>query len=138
MERIALGLILDVLVCFQNPFLTASHAALDVDGLPSERSGKGHSFIAHLLQVTDFSLGWVFGSNGCRTNEDADISLLASFDNAADAIQIGLFVLLVRLGTPADIVDAVGDGQHRCPVREHVPFEPLESPCSGISTDASI
>ena len=53
-------------------------------------------------------------------------------------VQVGPLVLVVGLGAPADVVDAVGDDQHRRPVGEDVAVQPLEAPGGRVAAPAGV
>ena len=108
--------------------------AEDVDRPFAGVAGDLHPVVAHLLQEIVGCLSGSAPVAARRADEDADfLRFLHCCDDAADAVEIDLAMLVVGLAAPADVVDAVGDGERRVAPCRRRRAEGASSPPAAVS-----
>ena len=122
-----------VLVGIHDPALDLPHAALCVDGFRAEGFCQREALVAHDLQVAFLRLVGRNGGDGICADNRARTVRLALLDDGAKAVQVGFFVSVIGLGTPADVVDAESNRHHGRVVAEHVSLQPRDRTAGGVA-----
>lgn len=133
-----LGFIGLVVVRSQDATLDIAHRTLHVDRPGALGFGQSQSFVAHVLEKALLGAVRGFGGDSRRADVDTNAALLASIDQLADRGEVFLFVAFIRFEAPADVVDAVSDGEDGCARVEDGALQAVERGFDGFAALAGI
>jgi hypothetical protein len=132
------GGILDRLVVCEHALLHLVHRALDINRAGSERARERESVVAHFLQEAVLGLVRCVVRDRLRADEDAQLSPVALLDDAADAGEIFLLVLLIGLHVSTDVVRPERHDRDCRLARKDEALQPREAARRGVAALARV
>ena len=118
--------------------LDLPHLPLDVDRTGAVVAADLHAFVTHLLQVVVLAFVGIGRRGGGGADVDPNVFLFTLPADLAERVEIEVAMLVVGFRAPADVVDAVGDGEDGRPAIEDVFPEPCQAAGRGIAAEADV